>query len=63
MMDEKGFQKLVAEIEGQGYDRATAENYAVLVGDTPIVDKDGSVLVMDGASIVARLKPLKFFES
>jgi hypothetical protein len=45
----------------QGYDRKTAGDYAVLIGDTPVTDARGQVLVMDGRRRVATLQPLKMF--
>jgi hypothetical protein len=61
MMDTEEFRALAAEIQSLGYDEETAANYASLIGDTPIFDDDGRVVVQseDGAEL-ARLK-LKFF--
>lgn len=56
MMDEKTFQELVAKIERQGYDRATAESYAIAIGDTPVVDENELTLVMIDGKVAARLK-------
>ena len=63
MMDLEQFKELIAEIMSQGYDRETAGRYAGLIGDTPAIDAEGNVVVMepDGREI-ARLKPLKFFD-
>ncbi len=61
MMDKNLLSKLTNEIMDQGYDEATASRYAVLIGDTPTIDKEGNMLVMDGQRLVATLKPLKFF--
>lgn len=63
MMDQEAFLRLVAEIQEQGLDEATAAHYATLIADTPIFDRDGTILVREGKRIIARLKPLKFFES
>jgi hypothetical protein len=52
--------KLVREIESLGYDEETAAHYAVLIGDNPIVDTDGSILVVEGDKVLAKFK-LKFF--
>jgi hypothetical protein len=61
-MNETDFiPELIAEIMAQGYDRKTAGKYAVLIGDTPVADQDGNILVMDGRRVVAKLKPLKMF--
>jgi len=61
-MNQEAFNKLIAEIMSQGYDLQTAGHYAALIGDTPIADDDGNIVVLekDGREI-ARLKPLKFF--
>lgn len=53
--------ELIAEIMAQGYDRKTAGRFAVLIGDTPVEDVAGNVIVMDGRRVVATLKPLKMF--
>jgi hypothetical protein len=63
MISEEGFYKLIAEIQSQGYDQETAGHYAVLIGDMPIVDDAGNVVVMENGKVLARLKPLKFFET
>ena len=61
-MSEEGFGKLIAEIMSQGYDRETAGRYAGLIGDTPMMDEEGNLVVMEGGGrVLARLKPLKFF--
>lgn len=57
MLDEAGFNELMDAIVAQGFDEETAAEYAAFIGDTPIVDKDGFVLVMDGDKVLARLKP------
>ena len=61
MMNEDSLTELTREIMAQGYDEETASDYAVLVGDTPCMDKAGNVVVMDGNKEIARLKPLKMF--
>jgi len=61
MMDKKAFLELVREIQGLGYDEKTAAHYAMLIGDMPISDEAGNIIVMEGRRVVARLKPLKFF--
>ena len=63
MMDEKAFGELVDEIQSQGFDQDTAAHYAALIGDLPITDEQGQLVVMSGAQVIARLRPLKFFES
>ena len=61
-MDLEQFRELIAEIMSLSYDRETAGRYAGLIGDTPAIDAEGNVVVMepDGREI-ARLK-LKFFD-
>ena len=62
MMDLKAFSELVTEIQSQGYDRGTACRYASLLGDLPVRDTNGDVLVEDEqGKVIARLKPLKFY--
>ena len=62
MLDEKAFDELVAEIMGQGFDEETAVDYAVLIGDTPIMDEHRNVEVRnERGHVLARLKPLKCF--
>lgn len=61
-MDQAIFESLVAEIQSQGLDEATAVEYAVIIGDTPIVDESGNVLVLDSVgNLLTTLKPLKCF--
>ncbi len=47
----------------QGIDELTASRYAVLIGDTPLKDAAGNIIVMDGDTVLATLKPLKMFSS
>ncbi len=60
-MDFRAFKKLTREIAKQGVNRATASYYASCIGDLPVHDGAGRVLVIDAGQVVARLKPLKFF--
>lgn len=60
MMDENTFNELVDEIMSKGYDEATAAKYASIIGDTPLVDENGAVVIKDKGKELARLK-LKFF--
>lgn len=53
--------EMKAQIMAQGYDALTAAKYAGLIGDTPVLDERGNVLVHDGEKVVAVLKPLPFF--
>ena len=61
MNDADFIDELIAQIMAQGYDRRTAGDYAVAIGDTPILDAQGNVLIMEGDKIIATLKPLPFF--
>ena len=63
MMDEKTFRELAREIEAQGISRELALRYAELIGDLPVRDADGNILVMDAGRQLARLKPLKIFQT
>jgi hypothetical protein len=60
-MDQHTFSTLVDEIVKLGYDRETAGDYAALIGDIPITDADGKIVVMGGTKVLARLE-LNFFE-
>lgn len=61
-MDQNNLNKLIAEIVSQGFDEKTAALYAELIGDTPIIDKDGYVVVTgQHDNVLTRLK-LKFFD-
>ncbi|MGC3961574.1 MAG: hypothetical protein QM813_27710 [Verrucomicrobiota bacterium] len=42
-----GFCELIREIQGQGVDRDTAGHYAALIGDTPLMDEQGRIVVME----------------
>jgi hypothetical protein len=64
MMEFEDFKRLADEIQSQGYDRATAVDLASWIGDTPILDQRGRIVVRDvHGKELARLRPLKFFES
>jgi len=63
MTDDNSLTEMTREIMAQGYDEETASHYAVLIGDTPCMDEVGNVYVMDGEKEIARLKPLKMFET
>ena len=57
MLDEAAFGGLIDEIVSLGYDRETAGRWAVLIGDTPVLDRDGFVMVMDDqGQVLARLR-------
>jgi hypothetical protein len=57
-MDFGQFKALIDQIQALGYDRETASDFAMQIGDTPVVDEDGLTLIFDadGERIVARLK-------
>lgn len=62
MMDRDTLTKLAMEIAAQGFDHATASRFAVLIGDTPIRDSAGRIIVQDEAGrITATLSPLGCF--
>lgn len=61
MLDMKAFNELAKEIMSQGYDEETAYRYSRLIGDTPLYDDAGNILVVDGNQVLATLQPLKFF--
>lgn len=60
-MSAEDFGGLVRAIVELGYSQAVATRYAVAIGDTPVVDEEGRVVVMEGKKVVERLR-LKFFE-
>ena len=60
-MSDEEFNELAAEIEKLGYDAETAAYYAARIGDRPILDENGLVVVQRGREVLARLK-LKFFQ-
>lgn len=63
MMNDSAMQELIREIQAQGIDRETAGHYAALIGDTPVVDPAGNVIVMDGDQVIATLSPLPIFQA
>ena len=56
MLTEEGFKSLCDEIESLGYDRDTAGHFAALIGDTPITDEHGQIVVMEAGKELAKLK-------
>ncbi|MCO5051301.1 MAG: hypothetical protein M9920_03260 [Verrucomicrobiae bacterium] len=63
MIEFEQFKELIAEIQSQGYDAATASRYAARIGDRPGYDLQGNIVVRDeNDRILARLRPLKFYE-
>jgi hypothetical protein len=62
MLGDEGFDELMREIMAQGYDQETAAHYAALIGDIPIGDDAGNMIVMENGKVIATLKPLNMFE-
>lgn len=63
MINENALAEMALEIVAQGIDEKTAWHYAGLIGDTPITDPSGHVLVRnEHGQVLAKLKPLKMFE-
>jgi hypothetical protein len=58
MIDEDSFHEVVMQIMKQGYSEAEALKFAFLIGDTPMTDEQGRLVVMDGDMVLARLEPL-----
>jgi ribulose-5-phosphate 4-epimerase/fuculose-1-phosphate aldolase len=57
----ESFQELIDAIMALGYDERTAGHYAVLVGDTPVRDEQGRIVVCENGRELARLN-LKYFD-
>jgi hypothetical protein len=47
MMTQEQFRELIKEIKALGYDEETAGGFAVFIGDTPCLDEQGRVVVID----------------
>jgi len=62
-MDEHAFEDMIREIQKQGYDAATAARLAALIGDLPIKDEQGRLVVLDETKrhVVARLQWTEWF--
>jgi hypothetical protein len=58
----EGFEDMAKAIMAAGYDSETAYEYASLIGDTPLVDGGGNVVVKDGDQVLARLNLAKWME-
>ena len=57
MFTEEGFESFIDEIaKANGLDRETAGDYAVQIGDTPVVDENGRVLVRNKEGETVALK-------
>lgn len=61
MTPDKQFDELVDEIMSKGFDEKTAALFARLIGDTPIIDNNGKIVVMENKKILAKLA-LNFFK-
>lgn len=61
MLERSAFESLVDEIQSQGYDEPAAAHFAALLGDRPVKDQDGRLVVVEQGREVARLRPLLFF--
>lgn len=63
MITEKGLEQMQKEIEAQGVSKENAWKYAQIIGDTPVFDGSGNILVIDyqTGKEIAKLRPLKFF--
>lgn len=63
-MEFENFTVLVREIMSQGFDEETASRYAAIIGDLPVRDSNGNILVRDVVrDEIVKLRPLKFFET
>jgi hypothetical protein len=49
------FKLLIDSIEALGFDRETARFFARQIGDTPVIDEDGKVIVEDRDGTVVKL--------
>lgn len=61
MMNEESLDVLAAEIMALGYDEETAGDYAAYIGDLPIKDERGNIIVQDETGRELARLPLKFF--
>jgi len=61
-MTRASLAELARQIMEQGHDRQTACHYAALIGDTPLTDEQGKIIVRDRhGRELARLQPLAMF--
>ena len=59
---EESFFALVKAIEALGFDPQTASHYAYCIGDCPIKDSDGKIVVRDDhGKVIARIA-LSYFD-
>ncbi len=63
MITDEGLSQLAREIVALGYNEHTAAHYAALIGDTPCLDSDGRVVVMEHGQVLARLRLKSFDEA
>lgn len=61
MIETDFLTQLKNEIMAHGYDAATAGHYAVLLGDTPLLNEAGDIVVMEDGKVLATLPPLKTY--
>jgi hypothetical protein len=62
MMTQESLTELTRQIMEQGYDRKTAGLYAAMIGDLPISDGHGKIVVQDEhGRELARIKRPKMF--
>jgi hypothetical protein len=59
----ESFNAFIDEIMALGYDEETAGNYAAIIGDIPVMDEQGRVVVLDDTGKeLARLELKSFRE-
>ncbi|HWQ92231.1 MAG TPA: hypothetical protein VN673_11210 [Clostridia bacterium] len=58
MLRERDFKEMVQAIMQQGYSEEQASEFAALIGDRPVTDEAGMVLVLRNGAVLARLKPI-----
>lgn len=51
-----GMERIADELVRQGIDRETAEDYACLIGDRPIIDDQGLTVVIRSNLEIARVR-------
>lgn len=59
MMTPDAMEEMINELLRRGFDRATAEDYAARIGDTPEEADDGKWIIRDdGGREIARIEPI-----
>lgn len=59
MIDDMDFEGVALKIMAQGFDEEKAWDYAVIIGDMPIIDQEtGKWLVVQDDVVLASLDPL-----